>query len=47
MTTKASCTCTHKYQDEKYGKTIRVFNASTKKVGVIHKCTVCNREKAL
>ncbi len=36
-----TCYCTHKFQDEKYGKQKRVFN-STKDDGV-YRCTVCGK----
>ena len=41
------CTCTHKYQDKKYGKNQRVHNP---KGGSVEKatgwrCTVCKKDK--
>ena len=38
-----TCTCKHEYQDEKYGKGKRVFNAGAKGTGTVitYKCTVC------
>jgi hypothetical protein len=37
------CTCSHSYQDKKYGKGIRVCNATEKgnAVLVTYRCTVC------
>lgn len=41
------CTCTSKFQDERYGKNVRVHNQArnhpTKQGG--WRCTVCGREK--
>ena len=37
-----SCTCTHSYQDEKYGTKKRVFNPCKK--GQELRCSVCHRE---
>jgi len=41
----APCTCRHEYQDEKYGKGMRVFNPRmpSGKLGG-WRCTVCGRE---
>ncbi len=41
------CECKHEYQDQKYGKGIRLAN-KTKFVHVeneVYRCTVCKREK--
>lgn len=35
-----SCTCSHEFQDKKYGKGKRVFNETTKG----YRCTVCEKE---
>lgn len=37
-----ACTCKHKYQDEKYGKDKRVFNAGAQGTGtkINYTCTV-------
>ena len=55
-TIKLSCTCEHKYQDEKYGRGIRLHNV-TLRVGTVKKeiegkpsaarCTVCGAKKTL
>lgn len=37
------CTCKHKFQDKKYGKGMRVFNALVKDNE--YKCTVCGNTK--
>lgn len=46
-TVEIKCSCEHKYQDEKYGKGIRVANvkrgSEKNKGGVV--CTVCGREQ--
>lgn len=43
-TTRQKCKCTHEYQDQKYGKGVRVMNATERqnenKIDV--RCTVCN-----
>lgn len=36
------CTCTHPYQDKKYGKGLRVMNSNKK--GDTFRCTVCKKE---
>ena len=43
-----SCSCDHKFQDEKYGKGMRLFNRTAKTVGssYVYRCTVCTREKS-
>lgn len=43
---KIKCTCSNPYQDNKYGKNIRVANKTGKTAGVkpIGHCTVCGRE---
>lgn len=40
------CTCSHQYQDTKYGKQQRVHNPTKKTVGdrVVQRCTVCGKE---
>jgi len=37
------CECQHQYQDEKYGKAVRVHNES--KDGKKNTCTVCGKTK--
>lgn len=40
------CKCKHEYQDEKYGKGVRVHNMALKKNGDPKwRCTVCGAEK--
>ena len=42
----AKCTCKHEYQDEKYGKGMRVFNRMEQvKQGKKYRCTVCGAIK--
>jgi len=36
------CTCKSEYQDEKYGKEMRVCNYATKKD--VYRCSVCRKE---
>lgn len=36
-----TCTCEHKYQDEKYGKNKRLHNETDKG----YRCTVCGNAK--
>jgi len=40
-----NCTCESKFQDEKYGKNMRVYNKTKKQDGKIYRCTVCGKEK--
>jgi len=40
---KKKCSCDHKFQDEKYGKQIRIHNVSLS--GTKCKCTVCGKER--
>ena len=45
MTKELSCTCKSEFQDERYGKGIRVFNEMTSGTKVNgYRCTVCGRE---
>jgi hypothetical protein len=45
MTKVAPSTCHHEYQDELYGKGMRVFNAKVAEGKVKGwRCTVCGRE---
>lgn len=37
-TSVLKCSCTHEYQDQKYGKGMRVKNGTQKGT---HRCTVC------
>lgn len=39
------CTCTHEYQDKKYGKGMRVMNQTAEVRPVTYRCTVCEKEK--
>lgn len=39
-----SCNCENKFQDDTYGKKMRVHN-SCGKTSENYKCTVCNNEK--
>lgn len=41
MTKMIKCNCENKFQDEKYGKQIRVANETEKGSA---KCTVCGKE---
>lgn len=40
------CSCQHEYQDQKYGKGLRVKNTTEKKSGerFVTRCTVCKKE---
>jgi hypothetical protein len=40
----ALCTCKHEFQDEKYGKGLRVFNRCGKEEKGRARCTACLRE---
>lgn len=45
MTKEMQCTCKSEFQDERYGKNIRVFNemkSGSKSLG--WRCTVCGKE---
>lgn len=47
MPTKISnCSCAHEFQDQKYGKGMRVFNALISKPGQV-RCTVCGSQKSV
>lgn len=39
-----TCTCEHKFQDEKYGRFMRIHNPRAGKNGG-YRCTVCGKEK--
>lgn len=40
------CVCDHKFQDEKYGRGMRVMNPTGKSdKGDKYKCTVCGNER--
>lgn len=40
------CTCTHTFQDKKYGRKLRVHNKAVKKGSSdVYRCTVCGNEK--
>jgi len=45
MTRVFPCSCTHIYQDRKYGKGKRVHNQTTKDNKVGWRCTVCSKER--
>jgi hypothetical protein len=46
MTKATLCKCKHKYQDEKYGKNMRVHNWARKaKINGGWRCTVCGDVK--
>ena len=45
MTKVMKCTCTHDYQDKKYGKGNRIFNELSEKNTKNWRCTVCKAEK--
>lgn len=42
---KSTCSCKHDYQDEKYGKAIRIFNPTGKDNE--YRCTVCGNVKTI
>ena len=37
------CDCSHEYQNEKYGKSMRVGNECKVGLKVGHRCTVCSK----
>ena len=39
--------CHHKYQDEKYGQNMRVFNKTTQNDGKLYRCSVCGSTKGV
>lgn len=39
------CSCSHEYQDQKYGKGMRVHNPTASNPPR-HRCTVCGSEKS-
>lgn len=45
-TTVKTCSCEHKFQDDRYGKNKRVMNKlkNTQKSGPKWRCTVCGKE---
>lgn len=47
MTKILKCKCEHKFQDHKYGKGMRVHNATAKgtKENPSYRCTVCESTK--
>ena len=47
MTTILSCTCTHAFQDQNYGKGKRLHNKvkQTDKTNRLWRCTICKKEK--
>ena len=40
------CTCSHNYQDKRYGKNMRVHNQTDKDHGNVWRCTVCKQERS-
>ena len=44
MTKVLPCNCTHAYQDEKYGRGLRLHNRATKETD-LWRCTVCGKER--
>ena len=40
---KINCTCSHDYQDKKYGKGKRIANKTTKNDNT-YRCTVCGKD---
>lgn len=40
------CTCSHAWQDSKYGKGKRAQNKTDKPGGKTYRCTVCGRENS-
>ena len=47
MTVERKCTCKSEFQDEFYGKGIRLFNTCVDNKGKItaYRCTVCGKEQ--
>jgi hypothetical protein len=39
-----SCNCKHEFQDNQYGKNMRVFNPIGKTQNDGYRCTICGRE---
>ena len=39
------CSCTHEYQDKKYGPYFRVHNPFKRNDRVAYRCTVCGKEE--
>lgn len=47
MTKITPCSCVHRYQDETYGKGMRVHNAVRVKLGPpVFRCTVCGQTRS-
>jgi len=46
MTKILKCSCDHKFQDEKYGKSKRVHNACSADKNIQWRCTVCKSVKS-
>lgn len=46
MTKILKCNCENKWQDERYGKQMRVMNIFTKNGKEAYRCTVCGSEKS-
>lgn len=45
MTKELKCNCEHKFQDETYGKYIRVHNQAGSDKDIKYRCTVCGSVK--
>ena len=39
-----SCSCKHEFQDQQYGKGMRLFNEMGKDQNSSYRCTVCGKE---
>ena len=46
MTKELKCTCKSEFQDEMYGKGVRLFNSCGDNKGkvTVYRCTVCGKE---
>lgn len=47
MTKVLTCTCVHKFQDERYGTGRRVHNPVEKSSTDMWRCTVCSKERTV
>ena len=45
MTRIAACTCSHAFQDDRYGKQQRVHNMMKESVPQKWRCTVCSSQR--
>jgi len=41
-----TCVCEHKYQDKRYGKNRRVFNAKADRKSNMWNCTSCGKDRS-